>query len=289
MLILSMLGLLLMAEPIETQFVRVAPSTQASAVTQPSIPQDRAVVLLHGLRVQPFSSRKVRQAEFQPWQKPLSRLVQALAPHADVFAFAYSQNADLATIAAHPALAEHVQGLRDQGYREVVLVGHSAGGLLARHFVEDHPRAGVTKVIQVCAPNVGSSWGNLKLGVCECQEPFLDSLTKPAREASLMQRQHQRVPTDVEFVCLVGQLRLDQFRLDCGDGILNAASQWPRDLQEQGIPAHPLPVAHFTAMYSLATAQQIATLLCQPQPRWTGADVAAARAGILQRLETEEQ
>ena len=51
------------------------------------------------------------------------------------------------------------------------LVGYSAGALIARYFVEDSPDYGVTKVIQVCAPNGGSGWGKLTAGVRQSQEP----------------------------------------------------------------------------------------------------------------------
>ncbi len=218
-----------------------------------------------------------------------------LAEHADVFAFAYSQNTDLAAIAEDPALGESVDDLKVAGYREIVLVGHSAGGLIARHFVEDRPDAGVTKVIQVCSPNAGSTWGKLTLGVCECQEPFLASLTKEGRRSTLKLRDGKRIPEHVEFVCLVGQMKVD-FEADlgsligdgrdlrwaysgvCGDCVLSIDSQWPKDLQLQGIPAYPLPSTHFTAMFSSSTARRLAVLVVGPQPRWTPDEVAAARS-----------
>jgi pimeloyl-ACP methyl ester carboxylesterase len=293
------LCLLLTAEPVDTCFVQVAPLAEVAAVVNRSDDQERAVVLLHGLRVHPFSSRKVRQADFQAWQEPGSRLVDTLAAEADVYAFAYSQNADLETIAAEPALAEHVQALHAAGYRQVVLVGHSAGGLIARQFVEDHPNAGVTKVIQVCSPNGGSSWGKLTLGVRECQEPFLESLTKDARRAALERREDKCIPEHVEFACLVGRMSVDleadlgallgggrDLRLSyssaCGDCILSLDSQWPADLQQQGIPAYPLPVAHFTAMFTRVAARRLVELVVEPQPRWTADEVAAAQraAGV---------
>jgi pimeloyl-ACP methyl ester carboxylesterase len=228
--------------------------------------------------------------------------VTALAEHADVYAFAYSQNDSLDAIAAHPALGEHVQALKSAGYRQIVLVGHSAGGLLARQFVEDHPDAGVTKVIQVCSPNGGSSLGRLTVGVCSCQEAFLDSLTKAGRRASLEARKDKRVPEHIEFVCLVGQMNVaweadvgswygDPLRLSyagaCGDGVVSLESQWPADLQQQGIPARPLCVAHFAAMFTSCVSQRLAELIGAPQPRWSEVEVAAARDSLQtgQRLE----
>jgi pimeloyl-ACP methyl ester carboxylesterase len=293
-------GLLLAAEPIETRFAQQAPA--GLECPERSEGQQRAVVLIHGLRVQPFSSRKVRQADFQLWQEPGSRLVEALGPHADVYAFAYSQNVPLEAIAAEPALGEHVRELKEAGYEEIVLIGHSAGGLIARHLVEDRPDAGVTKVIQVCTPNGGSALGKFSLGVCACQEPFLDSLTKEGRREALAGRPDKQIPPHVEFVCLVGQLQMDleadlgpllgegrDVRLACagtlcGDGILSVASQWPEDLRRQRIPAQPLRAAHFTAMFMPATARQLAELLLEPQPRFSAEEVAAAERSM-QHLE----
>ena len=79
------------------------------------------------------------------WQKADSPLVKELARNADVFAFAYGQN-PLDTILRHSKLGENIAAIRKLGYSEVILVGHSAGGLIARQFVEDNSQAGVTKV-----------------------------------------------------------------------------------------------------------------------------------------------
>jgi pimeloyl-ACP methyl ester carboxylesterase len=194
-------------------------------------------------------------------------------------------------------LSEHVRRLKAAGYQEIILVGHSAGGLLARYFVEDHPHAGVTKVIQVCSPNGGSTWGKFKLGVREVQEPFLNSLTKGQRRDALQQREDKRIPEHIEFVCLVGQMNVGMdadlggligdsrelwltYHAACGDCILSIESQWPEDLQQQGIPAYPLPVAHFTAMFTRSAALRLAELVVQPQPRWTSTKVADAQRVI---------
>jgi pimeloyl-ACP methyl ester carboxylesterase len=283
--------LTLSAAPIDTRFEQVAPLPVDSAVERSS-GQGRAVVLLHGLQVRPFSSRNVRQADFQGWQEPGSRLVEALAPHADVYAFAYSQNARHDAIAAESDLGRHVSELKQAGYAEIVLVGHSAGGLIARLFVEDQPDCGVTKVIQVCSPNGGSMFGKLKLAVRKSQECFLDSLTEESRTRLLDRRQGVRIPDEVEFACVVGQLDLDyaaeislgtnRFQVSlagtiCGDGILSPASQWTEDLQQQGIPVYPLRAAHCTIMYTGCAARRLAELVAQPQPRWTPEEVDEAR------------
>src|SRR5207244_2414497 len=127
---------------------------------------------------------------------------------ADVFAFAYSQDVPLETVADGPGLRDGVRRLKALGYREIVLVGHSAGGLVARQFVEDYPGAGVTKVVQVCAPNGGSAWAKARMAVRKKQEAFLASLTRKDRRLSLHERAEKRIPADVEFVCVVARLRL---------------------------------------------------------------------------------
>ena len=47
-------------------------------------------------------------------------------------------------IAGSAALADNIRRVRQLGYKEIILLGHSAGGVIVRQFVEDHPDAGVT-------------------------------------------------------------------------------------------------------------------------------------------------
>src|SRR5262245_43551463 len=145
--------------------------------------QTRAVILIHGLRIHPISEARAAKPELSHWEKPDATIVKALSKHADVFAFCYGQNAPLDDIAKLPVLADSVRRLQKMEYREIIFVGYSAGGLIARQYVEDAPNGGgVTKVIQVCPPNGGSSWTVLSSGVRQAQEPFVRSLTKEARE-----------------------------------------------------------------------------------------------------------
>src|SRR5262249_43539858 len=145
------------------------------------------VVLLHGLKPHPFSKENVTKAIFHGWQLPDSVLVKQLVKEADVYAFAYAQNASVDEVAESPDLSDAVRRLRLRGYTEIVLIGHSAGGLIARQLVEDNPNVGVSKVIQVCAPNGGSSWASLKM-VRSNQFDFLASLTKETRRKALSDR-----------------------------------------------------------------------------------------------------
>ena len=157
-----------------------------------------------------------------------------------------------------------------------MLVGHSAGGLLARLFAEDHPAAGVTKVVQVCAPNGGSSWARLP-AVRSDQRDFVDSLGKPARERAALLRAARRLPGSVEFACVVGTSPVG------GDGVVRARCQWTEDLQAQGVPAYAVRTTHWDAMRSPRVVDLVDALVRQPQPRWPGERVAAARRELLGR------
>jgi len=258
--------------PVDTRFVQVAPAlgrTEDGVIARSS-GQGRAVILIEGLNPHLFHHDLAARAELRPWQQPGSVLVRALAPDADVFSFTYAQNAPVADIAELPPLGESVRRLRQAGYSEIVLVGFSAGAVVARQFVEDNPQAGVARVIQVCAPNVGSGLARVKaLGAV--QEPFLQSLTKQARLRALQERRGKKIPEQVEFVCVVGD------GLIFGDGVVSTRSQWPEDLQAQGVPAVPLRTEHWEAVRGAQAAQVIANLVRDKLPRWDAVQVAAMR------------
>jgi pimeloyl-ACP methyl ester carboxylesterase len=260
--------------PVEVEFVQVAPQLRPAGEWRRSAGERRAVVLIQGLMVQPFSNEKVLRAALRDWQKPGSQLVKRLAADSDVFAFAYGQNVPVDEIADHPALWGGLLRLRALGYREVVVVGYSAGGLIARRLVEEYPDAGVTKVVQVCAPNAGSGWAKVH-GVRKNQRAFLQSLTKEDRRRELTSRLDVSIPDDVEFVCVVGTGAV------AGDGIVSSRSQWSPDLQAQGVPAVAVATDHLSAVRHSAGVAKIAELVVTPQPRWSPAKVAAARKAIL--------
>jgi pimeloyl-ACP methyl ester carboxylesterase len=258
-------------EPVETQFVQVAPAAVKPEQVLRSAGQRRAVVLIPGLHLHPFSDKSVPRASFASWQRPGSPVVKALSLDADVFAFTYGQSVAVSEIAALPALRGGVRRLREAGYADIVLVGFSAGGLVARQFVEDEPDAGVTKVVQVCAPNGGSSWAELKVSVRVSQRPFLESLTKEARLRWLEDRRDKTIPAGVQFVCVIGT------GLGQGDGLVSTRSAWPEDLQRQGIPAYTLRAQHLSAVRCDEGAKLIADLVRQDQPRWDAGQVEAMR------------
>jgi pimeloyl-ACP methyl ester carboxylesterase len=160
------------------------------------------------------------------------------------------------------------------GYKEVVVVGHSAGGLLARHLVEDCPDVGVTKVVQVCTPNGGSDWAKVQFARGN-QRRFMDSLTKEARQKSLWERKDKTIPKDVEFVCLVGT------GLGDGDGVVARSCQWSEDLRKQGIPAVPVKVNHRDAMRTERGAEAIVEAIRGRQARWDADQVKEGRRKVL--------
>lgn len=285
---------------IDIKFAQVAPVFRATAPFAKSAAQHRAVVLVQGFRPHPFSTDHVAEAQWYGWQRSGSVLVKALAKEADVFALAYSQNDALERIADSPGLHDGLRRVKNLGYEEIVLIGHSAGGLLARHLVEDHPELGITEVIQVCSPNGGATWANARFGVREEQETFLGSLTKKHRQSWLAGRADKRIPPNVEFVCVVGLVKLPEkvsvsapfgeegsvrisVRLDGlrGDGVVSASSQWPQCLRHQGIPVLRLHTTHFTVMHSDSVARRLAELVRDRQPRWNPPEVFEAERSIL--------
>jgi hypothetical protein len=133
----------------------------------------------------------------------------------------------------------------------------------------------VTKVVQVCAPNSGSSWSTLSFAVQKAQEPFLQSLTKAACREFRQSRGDKLVPACVQFVCVVGDGG------EYGDGVVRDQSQWAEDLQEQGVPAVRVRTTHFTAMRSRAVAERLAELIRQDCPRCDTDAVAKLKKEIL--------
>jgi pimeloyl-ACP methyl ester carboxylesterase len=258
---------------VESSFAQIAPVPPGGRPTR-SPGQTRAVVLIHGFTIH-LGERAVPRAILHGWQRPQSLLVRELAEDADVFAFAYGQNVSLEDVVKKGGLGGAVRQLRQLGYRDLVLVGHSAGGLIARQFVEDHPEAGVTKVVQVCSPNGGSPAA--AAGVARSQRVFLDCLTIDGRQRCLKARADIAIPPGVQFVCVVGT----GDDTGGGDGVVSCPCQWTADLQRQGIPAVALPVAHYEAMRTLRGAEGLAEVVRRDQFRWCPDRVREARVEVL--------
>ncbi len=262
------------AGPVDTRFVQVAPPAGSVTAFTRTPGRARAVILIHGLRIHPISKLGVVHAALSDWQKSDGALVKQLAGDSDVFAFAYAQTVAADEVADAPDLGDSVSRVRLLGYREVVLVGYSAGGVIARQFVEDNPDAGVTKVVQVCAPNGGSGWASLP-PLCRQQAEFQRSLTKETRRFALGARASRQLPPDLEFVCVVGTGTV------YGDGLVSKRSQWTDELQHQGVPAVAVGYTHWHILHSKKGVELIASLVREHQPRWDPARVAAAKRQIL--------
>jgi pimeloyl-ACP methyl ester carboxylesterase len=269
MLFLVLFSLSLAKTPtVQTQFVMVAPARSPG--------QNRAVVLIHGLSVVPFSSEKTVKPILRTWQLPDSVLVKELSRDSDVYALAYGQNVACDRISAEPMILGYLRNLKKAGYRDIVLVGHSAGGLVARHLVEDNPPLGVTKVVQVCAPNAGSGWAALR-AARSVQVAFLASLTLSARQRILAERKNTRIPGTVQFACVVASAPLAGH----SDGVVSCRSQWSEDLQAQGVPAHALQTTHWDAVRAARGAKLIARIVREPQQRWAESTVREVRKKLL--------
>jgi pimeloyl-ACP methyl ester carboxylesterase len=267
--------LLLNPTSVDTKLVQLHPGPHGAPPFERAAGSTRAVVLIHGLHLHAIRGAQVRRASLQSWQRPEGELVRVLGRDSDVFAFAYAQNVSVDAVARSGGLRRAAEQLHDLGYREVVLVGHSAGGLVARQFVEDFPSGPVCKVIQVGTPNGGSAWAKSHLPLCREQGAFLGSLTKQARQDAQESRAAKRIPEHVQFVCVVtvGQA--------LGDWIVACRSQWTEDLQEQGIPAVPVRKNHFSSVRAREAAELLAELIRDEQPRWDAARVGRARYDLL--------
>ncbi len=260
------------AEPA-TELWQVAPDTSEKPWVAPAAPPDktRAVVLIHGLFVHPVRTSKASQPWRREWQEPKSELVKALAADADVFAFAYAQTAPVDDVAESHGLRDAVARLRKAGYKEIVLIGHSAGGVIARQFVERYPDAGVTKVVAVAAPFAGVELATFKVGYPKVQAPFVQSLAPEVRIEAIKANKNP-LGKGVQIACVVCKLKLVET-----DGLVSTGSQWPEDLQRFGVPVVLAPVNHFVVMHSTAAVKQIAELAREKLARWSPEEVDKAR------------
>ena len=258
---------------LRTELRQVAPDSTAKAWFLPATPREktRAVVLIHGLFVHPLRPSKATKPWLRDWQEPGSKLVKLLAREFDVFAFAYAQTVPADEVARNAGLRDAVAKLRKAGYTEVVLIGHSAGGVIARHFVQNFPDAGVTKVIAVAAPFAGVESATLKIGYPKVQAPFVESLTPDAR-AEAVKANKNALGESVQIVCVVCKLKLVD-----SDGLVSTRSQWTADLQEWGVPAVLTPVHHFAVMNHSEATKSIAELASKKLTRWSPGEVEEAR------------
>lgn len=255
------------AAEVATIFTQVHPRNSSWGSFEKSLQQKRAVVLVHGLFPHPISATKPFTARLHSWQQPESTLVSTLGKSSDVYAFAYSQNVPVETVSASFGLRFGVETLRSMGYEEIILLGHSAGGLICRSLVEDYPQEPVSKVIQLASPNGGSILAWATILVRRPQEDFLRSLSKQQR----LERAGKQIPAQVQFVCVVCNGAL------IGDGWVANKNQWTHDLQAQGIPAYIWWTSHHGVIRTKKNAEKLRALLEQELPRWNGTQVSLAR------------
>jgi pimeloyl-ACP methyl ester carboxylesterase len=148
------------------------------------------------------------------------------------------------------------------------MIGHSAGGVISRLFIESYPDSGVTKVIAVSAPHTGSELAHLKGGYPKVQATFVQSLAPEAR----IQAPPRKIDDKIEMACMICKLK----RVD-GDGLVNLNSQWPEECRKLGIPAVLVPGSHLEAMIGPAGVKAIGELAREKLVRWSPEDVDKAR------------
>lgn len=258
---------------LPTLFWGIDPSVlvvEADTTLKPK--RDRAVVLVHGLLPHVWHPERAAKPEAHDWQVKDGKVVKAIADDADVYGFSYAQTRSVEDVVFSRGLRDGLAAVKAAGYKEVVLVGHSAGGLVSRRFVELFPDAGVTKVIAVASPFGGSGWAKMPgFTLPKTQVPFIQSLSPEAREACQKDRT-AKLPDGVDFgVVLCKVSRGDH------DTVVGLKSQWPDDLQKQGVPVVLATCTHMEAMLCEPVAREVATLVNGKVKRWTDDDVAKAR------------
>jgi pimeloyl-ACP methyl ester carboxylesterase len=259
------------AANLPTELWQVAPEPKGKAALTTPRTKDRAVLLVPGLKLHPLRPAMCTRPERHPFQEPGSELVRTLAKDSDVFAFGYAQTAALDAVVHAPGLRDAVARLKKAGYKELVLVGHSAGGVIARLFVAAYPDAGVTKVVAVAAPHAGAEAARIPVGYPRAQIPFIQSLAPEARLAA-------RVPGDpkpdpaVQMACVVCKMRWFD-----GDGLVPTASQWPEECRKGGVPAVLVSGNHWDVMHNPASTKVIADLAREKLTRWTPDEAETAR------------
>jgi len=254
-------------------FWQVSPANRVTVdgeAVEMKIVKTRAAVIIHGMQLYPIRPEKAAKPQQHDYQMPKSLLVEALSADFDVYALSYAQTIIVDGISVSEGVRSNIEKLRAAGYKEIVLVGHSAGGMIARHFVERYPKSGVTKVIEVCAPNLGSEFATINLGLPKLQIPIIKSLD-PKTRINISEYANP-LSKEIEFVCVVCKVRGIP-----GDTLVGLDSQWPIDLQKQGIPASLVAINHFDAMKASHSVNLIGELAREKLVRWTPEQVETGR------------
>jgi pimeloyl-ACP methyl ester carboxylesterase len=258
---------------LPTEVVQVAPHVRPEADGKPTElkkTKDKAAFLVHGLMLHPIRPVKATLPDPHEWQQPRSNLVKNLADDFDIFSFGYAQTTPLDAVASTPGMRNGVARLKEAGYKEIVLIGHSAGGLIIRQFVERFPDAGVTKVVQVAAPNYGSDLATINVGLPKPQVSFIKSLAPTPR--TLVADASEKIPEKIDFCVVVCKLWGVQT-----DSLVVLDSQWSKDLQKQGVPAVLVAINHFDAMKAPHAVSTIGELAREKLVRWNPEQVESCR------------
>jgi len=257
---------------LPTLFWGIAPEVATTDVANVRTKHDRAVVLVHGLLPRVFHPVRAEKPEAHEWQASSGSLVKQLADDFDVYGFSYGQTQSVDSVAMSRGLRNGISNLKDAGYKEIVLVGHSAGGVIVREFAEMFPDSGITKVVTVAGPHLGSFWAKLpNFTLPKSQVPFIQSMLPETREART-KRATVELKKDLEFCCVLCRTA----RTD-NDTVVSLRSQWPDDLQEQGVSAVLVGCTHFDAMTSEAPINAIVEVVRGKVVRWKPEQIEDAR------------
>lgn len=257
------------AVELPTELWQVAPERKGVFAINPPRTKDRAVLLIPGLKIHPFRPSAATKPDLREYQQPNSELVRALAKDSDVFAFGYAQTVPVDAVAMSPGLRAAVGRLKQAGYEEVVLIGHSAGGVIARVFAEGNPDAGVTKVITVAAPHLGADLASLKVGYPKVQAPFVESLAPAVRIKAVGSG---KLDDKIQVACVVCKVK----RIEA-DWLVKLPSQWPEDCRKAGVPAVLVQTDHWHAMLAPQSVKVISELAREKLTRWTPDEIEKAQ------------
>jgi len=257
---------------LPAEFWGIVPELKLVTLDTVKRKQDRAVVFVHGLLPRVLHPERATKPGLHDWQMPDSTIVKELKTDCDLYGLSYAQVFSTDAIAMSAVLRDGIEMLKSTGYKEIVLLGHSAGAIVCREFVEAFPKSGVTKVISVCGPHLGSGWAQLpNFTLPKTQLNFINSLHPDVRAARLKEYPSV-IEGRLEYCCLICK-----FRRTDHDTVVSLRSQWPDDLQDNGVPAVVVPCTHFDVMISDVGVRAICEVVRNRVVRWKPEQLAAAR------------
>lgn len=256
------------AQELSTALWQIVPHAEGE-VRALNVTRQKAVLCIPGLYPHPIQPSKALAPEKHPWFEPRAPLLAALAPDFDVYALGYAQTLPLDAVASSSGMRSAVARLKRAGYREIVLIGHSAGGIVAHQFAERYPDSGVTKIIPVAAPYLGSDLAEIGFGLPKTQVAYIKSIApQPRREATALLTP---LPKHIDICCVSCKITYLT-----NDILVNLESQWPPEVRRHGIPTTLVGVNHFDALKAPQAVEQVTLLAKSRLTRWNEEDVARA-------------